>query len=67
MTAELSRIRARRLADVFEQYYHEAIAAGYSIDDYRNPEVFGEFNKQSQNTSGNKKENRSSNVSLAAW
>ncbi len=45
----------QELADVFEQYYHEAIAAGYSIDDYRNPEVFGEFNKQSQNTSDNKK------------
>lgn len=39
----------------FEEYYHEALAAGYSLDNYRNQEVFGAFNKQSQNAGGHKK------------
>ncbi|KAB7897773.1 glycosyl transferase [Rouxiella sp. S1S-2] len=40
---------------LFEQYYHEAIAAGYSLESYRNPAAFGEFYKQSQDVSRGKK------------
>lgn len=42
------------LRELFEQYYHEALAAGYTLDQYRNPQPFGHFNKQSQKVySGN--------------
>lgn len=36
------------LRELFEQYYHEALAAGYTLEQYRNPQLFGHFNKQSQ-------------------
>ena len=36
------------LRELFDQYYHEALAAGYTLDQYRNPQPFGHFNKQSQ-------------------
>ncbi|CAI1002228.1 MULTISPECIES: glycosyl transferase [Serratia] len=36
------------LRKLFEQYYHEALASGYTLDQYRNPQPFGQFNKQSQ-------------------
>ncbi|CAI1241131.1 Uncharacterised protein [Serratia plymuthica] len=36
------------LRELFEQYYNEALAAGYTLDQYRNPQQFGYFNKLSQ-------------------
>lgn len=35
------------LAALFDQYYHEALAAGYTVEDYRVP-PFGIFSKKSQ-------------------
>lgn len=36
------------LRELFDQYYHDALAAGYTLDQYRNPQPFGHFNKQTQ-------------------
>lgn len=36
------------LKELFDQYYYEALADGYSLDYYRNQQVFGHLNKQSQ-------------------
>lgn len=36
------------LADLFEQYYQEALDAGFSLDDYRNGVPFGPFSKATQ-------------------
>lgn len=42
------------LAEIFDTYYHEALANGYRLDDYR-VEPFGSFPKKSQqNYQGNK-------------
>lgn len=42
------------LRELFDTYYHEALAAGYSLDNYRNPSPFGRITKFSQkNYSGN--------------
>lgn len=40
------------LKELFEQYYYEAIAAGYSLEQYRNPQAFGAVKKQSQKRYG---------------
>ncbi|CAI2501132.1 glycosyl transferase [Serratia ficaria] len=36
------------LRELFEQYYQEALQAGYTLERYRNVPPFGSFNKQSQ-------------------
>ncbi|WP_431222647.1 glycosyl transferase [Serratia sp. L9] len=36
------------LRELFEQYYYEALEAGYLLENYRNQTLFGHFNKQSQ-------------------
>ncbi|MGR3840246.1 glycosyl transferase [Serratia marcescens] len=36
------------LRELFEQYYREALQAGYTLERYRNVQLFGGFNKQSQ-------------------
>ncbi len=36
------------LKELFDRYYYEALAAGYSLDKYRNQPTFGHINKQSQ-------------------
>ncbi|MGJ3434519.1 glycosyl transferase [Serratia sp. Je.1.23.a] len=36
------------LRELFEQYYHEALQAGYTLEQYRNVLPYGRFNKQSQ-------------------
>lgn len=36
------------LIELFDLYYHEALAKGYNLDNYRVPKVFGNFPKKSQ-------------------
>ena len=43
------------LAELFDRYYQEALAAGHSPDDYRNDAPFGNVVKASQkNYTGNR-------------
>jgi len=38
------------LQSLFDRYYQEALDNGYSLDNYRVPEIFGDFPKFSQKT-----------------
>jgi hypothetical protein len=43
------------LAAIFDRYFHEALAAGYTLDSYRACETFGPLVKESQkHYSGNR-------------
>lgn len=52
------------LREVFDQYYHEALVAGYTLEQYRNPQPFGHFNKQSQKVNDGKTVSRKKRLLL---